>query len=51
LAGKEIAKFKLPEYLEVLPEFPLSSFGKVSKKQLVETIAAKLSAKSSSATV
>jgi 2,3-dihydroxybenzoate-AMP ligase len=48
LNGKEIAKFKLPEYLEVLPEFPLSSFGKVSKKQLVETVGARLSAKAGS---
>ena len=38
----EIAKFKLPERLEVLPDFPVSTFGKVSKKALGEQIAAKL---------
>lgn len=36
LAGKEIAKFKLPERLHLVSEFPLSTFGKVSKKALVE---------------
>jgi len=38
LAAKEIAKFKLPERLEIMKEFPLSTFGKVSKKTLVETV-------------
>jgi 2,3-dihydroxybenzoate-AMP ligase len=38
LLGKEIAKYKLPERLEILAEFPLSTFGKVSKKKLVEMI-------------
>jgi 2,3-dihydroxybenzoate-AMP ligase len=42
LEGKEIAKFKLPERLELLDAFPVSTFGKVSKKALVETIAEKL---------
>ena len=41
LLGKEIAKYKLPESLEILPEFPLSTFGKVSKKKLVEMISKK----------
>ena len=36
LKGKEIAKFKLPERLLVLEDFPVSSFGKVSKKALSE---------------
>lgn len=45
LAGQEIAKFKLPERLEVLPDFPVSTFGKVSKKSLGEMVAAKLAAK------
>ena len=36
LLSKEIAKFKLPERLEVMSEFPLSNIGKVSKKTLVE---------------
>jgi 2,3-dihydroxybenzoate-AMP ligase len=38
----EIAKFKLPERLEILAEFPLSTFGKVSKKALAEKVAAQL---------
>ena len=42
LLTKEIAKFKLPERLETLEEFPVSTFGKVSKKQLSEWIATKL---------
>src|SRR5438093_5484905 len=42
LSEKEIAKFKLPERLEILPEFPLSTFGKVSKKALVEMVTRKL---------
>lgn len=42
LKDKEIAKFKLPERLEILPDFPVSTFGKVSKKALVEMVAAKL---------
>jgi 2,3-dihydroxybenzoate-AMP ligase len=42
LMGREIAKFKLPERLEVLPDFPVSTFGKVSKKALVEWVTAKL---------
>ena len=39
LLDKEIAKFKLPERLEILQEFPLSPFGKVSKKALSEMFA------------
>jgi 2,3-dihydroxybenzoate-AMP ligase len=42
LLTKEIARFKLPERLEVVPDFPVSTFGKVSKKALGETIARKL---------
>jgi 2,3-dihydroxybenzoate-AMP ligase len=44
LLGKEIAKFKLPERLEILADFPLSTFGKVSKKRMVEMISAKIEA-------
>jgi len=44
LLGKEIAKYKLPESLEIMREFPLSTFGKVSKKKLVEMIAKKTEA-------
>ena len=42
LLTKEIAKFKLPERLETLNEFPVSTFGKVSKKQLGEWVAEKI---------
>jgi 2,3-dihydroxybenzoate-AMP ligase len=41
---QEIARFKLPERLEVLPDFPVSTFGKVSKKALGEMVAAKVAA-------
>lgn len=44
LLSKEIAKYKLPERMEVLPEFPLSAFGKVSKKKLVQMISRKIEA-------
>jgi 2,3-dihydroxybenzoate-AMP ligase len=40
LKTKEIAKFKLPERMLVLDDFPVSSFGKVSKKALSEMAAA-----------
>jgi 2,3-dihydroxybenzoate-AMP ligase len=42
LLGKEIAKYKLPERLEIMQDFPLSPFGKVSKKTLTETISRKM---------
>ena len=42
LESFELARFKLPERLELMADFPLSPFGKVSKKTLVEDIAAKL---------
>jgi 2,3-dihydroxybenzoate-AMP ligase len=42
LLHEEIAKHKLPERLEIVDEFPLSPFGKVSKKDLTERIALKL---------
>ena len=38
LKEKEIAKFKLPERLEVMKDFPVSTFGKVSKKALAEML-------------
>jgi 2,3-dihydroxybenzoate-AMP ligase len=44
LAGKEIAKFKFPESMEIMDEFPLSTFGKVSKKDLVISVSAKMAA-------
>ncbi len=44
LLDKGIAKFKLPERLEIIDDFPLSKFGKVSKhvlaKQVADTLAA-----------
>ncbi len=42
LLEKKIAKFKLPERLEIVESFPLTGVGKVSKKTLREQIAAKL---------
>ena len=42
LAEQEIAKHKLPERLEIMDDFPLSPFGKVSKKHLTDRIANKL---------
>ena len=44
LLEKKIAKFKLPERLEIVESLPLTGVGKVSKKQLREQIAAKLKA-------
>lgn len=44
LHTQEIARFKMPERLEVVAEFPVSTFGKVSKKALAESIAARLAA-------
>jgi non-ribosomal peptide synthetase component E (peptide arylation enzyme) len=44
LMKEEIAKHKLPERLEILDDFPLSPFGKVSKKDLTERISLKLKA-------
>ena len=42
LINEEIAKHKLPERLEIMDDFPLSAFGKVSKKDLTEKITLKL---------
>ncbi len=42
LLGKEIAKYKLPERLEIMQDLPLSPFGKVSKKTLTEMITRKM---------
>jgi len=39
LTTEEISKHKLPERLEIMDDFPLSPFGKVSKKDLTEKIA------------
>jgi 2,3-dihydroxybenzoate-AMP ligase len=42
LTRQEIAKHKLPERVEIMDEFPMSAFGKVSKKDLTERITQKL---------
>ncbi|WP_394839068.1 AMP-binding protein [Pendulispora rubella] len=47
LRGHEIAKFKLPERLEVFREFPLSTFGKISKKELGAMVVARMTGDSS----
>jgi len=39
LKAKEIAKFKLPERLEIFEDLPVSTFGKVSKKSLAAMVA------------
>jgi 2,3-dihydroxybenzoate-AMP ligase len=44
LTKQGIAKFKFPERLEIVDAFPLSPFGKVSKKDLAEMIAKKIEA-------
>lgn len=44
LKAREIAKFKLPERLEVLDDFPVSTFGKVSKKSLAEMVVSRAAA-------
>ena len=44
LTEKRIARFKLPERLEIVDLFPLTAMGKVSKKELRKAIAAKLTA-------
>jgi 2,3-dihydroxybenzoate-AMP ligase len=42
LSKQEIARHKLPERLEIVDSFPLSNFGKVSKKDLTEAISMKI---------
>ena len=42
LKTKQIAKFKFPERIEIMSDFPVSAFGKVSKKALVELVTKKL---------
>jgi 2,3-dihydroxybenzoate-AMP ligase len=46
LEGKGVARFKLPERLEVTDSFPLTSVGKINKMALREDIARKLRADS-----
>ena len=44
LHAQHIAKFKLPERLEVVDAFPLTGVGKISKKDLRDDITRKLAA-------
>jgi len=49
LESAGIARFKLPERLETVDRFPLTSVGKVSKKELREDIAARMRAEGKTA--
>jgi 2,3-dihydroxybenzoate-AMP ligase len=42
LTDKGLARFKLPERLELVDDFPLSKFGKVAKNVLSERAAARV---------
>jgi 2,3-dihydroxybenzoate-AMP ligase len=42
LLAKEIAKYKLPERMEIFSDLPLSVLGKVSKKDLAEIVSRKM---------
>jgi 2,3-dihydroxybenzoate-AMP ligase len=42
LSEKGLARFKLPERLELVEDFPLSKFGKVAKNKLTEIAAANI---------
>jgi 2,3-dihydroxybenzoate-AMP ligase len=48
LRQQDIASYKLPERLEIVAEFPLSPVGKILKRELRESIAAKLRQESAS---
>jgi 2,3-dihydroxybenzoate-AMP ligase len=47
LSAREIAKFKLPERLELVQEFPISPAGKILRRELRANIANKISAEKS----
>jgi 2,3-dihydroxybenzoate-AMP ligase len=49
LLAQNIAKFKLPERLELLPELPVSGAGKIMRRTLREIIEAKLRSEAKSA--
>ncbi len=49
LLGREIAKFKMPERVEVVCSFPTSPAGKILRRELRRMIEAKLSAERSAA--
>jgi 2,3-dihydroxybenzoate-AMP ligase len=42
LEEKRIARFKLPERLEVLEQLPMTAVGKISKKDLREDVKRKI---------
>jgi 2,3-dihydroxybenzoate-AMP ligase len=44
LAGFELAKYKMPERIEIFETLPLSNFGKVSKKDLVAIVTQRMQA-------
>lgn len=44
LLDQKIAKFKLPERLEIVPDFPISPAGKILRRTLREMIEEKLAA-------
>lgn len=46
LLGEGLAKYKLPERVEIVTSLPLTNIGKVSKKDLREDVARKLAAES-----
>jgi 2,3-dihydroxybenzoate-AMP ligase len=48
LVARRIAKFKLPERLEVVTEFPISAAGKVLRRELRQIIAAKMAGENTS---
>jgi 2,3-dihydroxybenzoate-AMP ligase len=47
LRAQQIASFKLPERLEVLPSFPISSVGKILKRELREIVAQRIATQAS----
>ena len=48
LLGRDIAKFKLPERLEIVSDFPLSAAGKILRRSLRENIARRIAAEQNS---
>jgi len=48
MLGHGMAKFKLPERLEVLDDFPVSTFGKVSKKAIGDMVAHRIASAAAS---
>jgi 2,3-dihydroxybenzoate---[aryl-carrier protein] ligase len=42
MEGKRVARFKCPERLEIVEQFPLTAVGKISRRELREIIARKL---------